>query len=136
MAYVGNSSTIIVPIKSYENSSSTPYTTTSTPVAYLTQTFTPAYSGYALVQYNLQAESSTSTSTATSQAQIFQDGSAVGHVTTITNPGNNHLYELNGLKRIAVVSGIATTIDVRVNYLTADSQTINSGTMTILTNLS
>ena len=136
MSYVGNSSTIIVPIKSYENASSTPYSTTVTPVTYLTLTFTPTYSGYALVQYNLQAESSTAASTAKSQAQIYQDASPVGHATTITNPGNGHLYELNGLKRVAVVAGVATTITIRVNYVTSDSQTINSGVMVILTNLS
>ena len=136
MSYVGNASTIIVPIKSFENSSSTPYATTLTPTTYLTVTFTPAYSGYALVQYNLQAESGTAVGTAKCQAQIYQDASGVGNATTITNIGINHLYELNGLKRVAVVAGVSTTIDVRVNYVTTDSQTINSGTMTILSNLS
>lgn len=136
MSYIGNASTIIVPVKSYENASSTPYVTTLTPTTYLTVTFTPAYSGYALVQYNLQAESSTATGTAKCQAQIYQDASGVGNATTITNPGNTHMYELTGLKRVAVVAGISTTIDVRVNYVTTDSQTIDSGVMTILTNLS
>ena len=136
MSYVGNASTVIVPIVSYENTSNTPYLTTSDPTSYLSITFTPTYSGYALVQYNLQATSTTATATAKVQAQIYQDGSGVGYITTITNVGLNHQYELNGLKRIAVISGVETNINVRVNYLTTDSQTINSGTLTILTNLS
>lgn len=136
MSYIGNASTIIVPVKSYENLNSSPYITTLTPTAYLTLTFTPEYSGYALVEFSLQAESATASANAKSRAQIYQDNAAVGFATTITNPGNTHFYELNGFKRVAVVSGISTTIEVRVNYVTTDSQSINSGTMVILTNLS
>lgn len=134
MSYVGDASTVIVPVVSYENTSNVQYSTTSTPTSYLSITFTPKYSGYALVQYNLQATSSVATSTSKLQAQIYQDGFGVGFIPTITNPGLNHQYEINGLKRIAVIAGSETIIDVKVNYLTTDNQIINSGTLTILTN--
>ena len=77
-SYVGNASTIQLPVKCFEQNSSTTVVAPASFTPYLTVTFTPTISGFALASYTLQTLGSSGT--AYIETQIYQDGAPVGNV--------------------------------------------------------
>ena len=134
MSYVGNASTIQLPVKCFEANSST---TTVAPASfdpYLTITFTPTITGFALASYTLQ--SLASSGTANMETQIYQDSAPVGNVVVTPMTSSGRYWGLSGQKRLAIIAGVETNITVNFRYTGTVGSSIVNGTLNVISNLS
>ena len=134
MAYVGNSSTIQLPVICLEANSASTVVAPAAFAPYLTITFTPTITGFALASYTLQSLSATQP--ANIETQIYQDAAPVGNVviTPMTSPGR--YWGLSGQKRVAITAGVETTVTVNFRYTGTVGSSIVNGTLNVISNMS
>jgi len=133
-SYVGNASTIQLPVKCFEANSASTVVAPASFTSYLEVTFTPTISGFALASYTLQSLSATQP--ANIETQIYQDAAPVGNVviTPMTSPGR--YWGLSGQKRVAITAGVATTVSVNFRYTGTAGSSIVNGTLNVISNMS
>ena len=133
-SYVGNASTIQLPVKCFEQNSSTTVVAPASFTPYLTVTFTPTISGFALASYTLQTLGSSGT--AYIETQLYQDSAPVGNVIQTPMTSSGRYWGLSGQKRVAISAGVETTVSVNFRYTGTAGSSIVNGTLNVLSNLS
>jgi hypothetical protein len=134
MSYVGNASTIQLPVKCFEDNSASTVVAPAAFTPYLTVTFTPTITGFALASYTLQ--SLASSGTAYMETQIYQDAAPVGNVVQTPMTSSGRYWGLSGQKRVAITAGVETTVTVNFRYTGTVGSSIVNGTLNVVSNLS
>lgn len=134
MAYIGAASTIQLPVNCFEANSASTVVASASFTPYLTITFTPTITGFAVASYTLQ--SLASSGSANMETQIYQDAAPVGNVviTPMTSPGR--YWGLSGQKRVAITAGIETTVTINFRYTGTAGSSIVNGTLNVISNMS